>query len=68
MEPTIFNLSRGSNSLNSASGIENKPEFSVRLILFWISHKRSFEDVFTHKDIHTYINGVVKICLNILNI
>ena len=23
-----------------------------------------YKDLFTHKDINTYINGVVKICLN----
>ena len=30
------------------------------VILFFYYYK----DVFTHKDINTYINGVVKICLN----
>ena len=27
-------------------------------------HIYIYKDLFTHKDINTYINGVVKICLN----
>ena len=32
--------------------------------LYTIYYYYNYKDLFTHKDINTYINGVVKICLN----
>ena len=37
---------------------------TVLRILVLFNYYYYYKDLFTHKDINTYINGVVKICLN----
>ena len=36
----------------------------VLTTIYYDSNYYYYKDLFTHKDINTYINGVVKICLN----
>ena len=34
------------------------------MLIIYFGNIYIYKDLFTHKDINTYINGVVKICLN----